>query len=382
MDRSLQFSEGHDIFRNSFHRFLEKEVVEDYPLWEEEGIVPREIWLKFGANGYLLPWADEKYGGAGADFLYSVIIAEELARSGASGVLVSLHSDIVAPYVDSFGSEEQKERWIPRCITGEHILAVAMTEPEAGSDLASMKTKAVKVDGGWLLNGQKTFISNGILADLIVVAAKTGGPETPAHQAMSLFMVERGMQGFSRNGPIKKIGFKAQDTAELFFDDCFVPDENLIGGEGMGFIYLMKKLQPERLVCALASQAAAERCFEMTVQYVKEREVFGRPLSRFQNTQFVLAEIASQLAVGRSFVDDLIRNHMAGKDVVKETCMAKYWICETAKEIADRCLQLFGGYGYCTEYPISRFYVDARVQTIYAGTSEIMKLVISRSLGL
>ena len=382
MDRSLQFSEGHDIFRNSFRRFLEKEVVTDYPLWEEEEIVPREIWLKFGANGYLLPWADEKYGGACADFLYSVIIAEELARSGASGVLVSLHSDIVAPYVDSFGSEEQKERWFPRCITGEHILAVAMTEPEAGSDLASMKTKAVKVDGGWLLNGQKTFISNGILADLIVVAAKTGGAETPAHQAMSLFMVERGMKGFSRNGPIKKIGFKAQDTAELFFDDCFVPDENLIGGEGMGFIYLMKKLQPERLVCALASQAAAEQCFEMTVQYVKERVVFGRPLSRFQNTQFVLAEIASQLAVGRSFVDDLIRNHMAGKDVVKETCMAKYWICETAKEIADRCLQLFGGYGYCTEYPISRFYVDARIQTIYAGTSEIMKLIISRSLGL
>jgi len=382
MQRSIQFTQEHEIFRESVRKFFEAEVNPHYEEWEKAGIVPREIWKKCGDMGFLLPWLEEKYGGPGADFLYSVIITEELAYSGSNGLMLPLHSDVVAPYIYAFGSEEQKMKFLPKCASGDSILAVAMTEPEAGSDLASMKTTAVKKGKEWVLNGQKTFISNGILADLLVVAAKTGGKDTPAHQAVSLFLVERGAPGFSRGEPIKKIGLKAQDTAELFFDDCRIPEENILGQEGLGFIFLMQKLQQERLVCALASQAAMERCLEITIDYAKERKVFGKPLSKFQNTQFVIADMAAEISVGRSFVDDLIKQHMAGKDVVKETCMAKYWVCETAKQVADRCVQIFGGYGYCTEYPVSRFYTDARIQTIYAGTSEVMKLIVAKTMGL
>ena len=382
MERAIAFTEGHQIFRQTFAKFLHKEIGDQYPRWEDEGIVPRALWKKFGDNGFLIPWLPEEYGGAGADWLYSVIITEELARYGASGVFVPLHSDIVAPYLYSYGTEDQKKTWLPRCATGEVILAVAMTEPEAGSDLASMRTTAKRDGDTWVLNGQKTFISNGHLADLVVVAAKTGGPDVPPHQAVSLFLVERGAPGFTRGPLIKKIGLKAQDTVELFFDDCRIPYENLLGEEGKGFIYLMQKLQQERLVCAIGSMAAAERAIEVTIDYVKERRVFGKPLSKFQHTQFLLAELASEVTAGRCFVDQLISNHIAGKDVTKETCMAKYWVCEMAMRVADRCLQLFGGYGYCTEYPISRFFVDGRIQSIYAGTSEIMKLIVSRMMGL
>jgi len=382
MKRTVQFTEGHQIFRETFGRFLKKEIGDQYIHWEEAGIVPREIWKKFGDNGYLVPWAPEQYGGAGADWLYSVIIIEELARFGANGLFVPLHSDIVAPYIFTYGSEEQRQKWIPGCITGDTILAVAMTEPEAGSDLASIRTTAKRDGDSWVLNGQKTFISNGHLADLVVVAARTGDANTPPAQAVSLFVVERDTPGFTRGELIKKIGLKAQDTAELFFDDCRIPAENILGQEGLGFIFLMQKLQQERLVCALASQAAAEKCLEMTIEYVKERKLFGKPLSKFQNTQFLIAELASQITAGRCFVDDLINNHVAGVDVTTETCMAKYWICEMAMHVADRCLQLYGGYGYCVEYPVSRFFVDGRIQTIYAGTSEIMKLIVSRSMGL
>lgn len=382
MQRSIQFNQEHEIFRESVRKFFEAEVNPHYEEWEKAGIVPREIWKKCGDMGFLLPWLDEKYGGPGADFLYSVIVTEELAYSGANSLMLPLHSDVVAPYIYAFGTEEQKMKHLPKCASGDTVLAVAMTEPEAGSDLASMKTTAVKKGKEWVLNGQKTFISNGILSDLLVVAAKTGGKETPAHQAVSLFLVERGAPGFSRGEPIKKIGLKAQDTAELFFDDCRIPEENILGQEGLGFIFLMQKLQQERLVCALASQAAMERCLEITIDYAKERKVFGKPLTKFQNTQFVIADMAAEISVGRSFVDDLIKQHMAGKDVVKETCMAKYWVCETAKQVADRCVQIFGGYGYCTEYPVSRFYTDARIQTIYAGTSEVMKLIVAKSMGL
>ncbi|HNU90890.1 MAG TPA: acyl-CoA dehydrogenase family protein [Spirochaetota bacterium] len=382
MERTLPISEEHVIFRESLRKFIAAEIIERYADWEQEGIIPREIWKKFGENGYLCPWASEEYAGSGADYLYSVIITEELSRAGVGSLFVPLHNDIVAPYIDSYGTAEQKARWLPGCVSGDIILAVAMTEPEAGSDLAAIKTTAVKKNGRWVLNGQKTFISNGILSDLVVVAARTGGADAPANQAISLFVVEREARGFSRGEPIKKIGLKAQDTAELFFDDCEIPGENLLGQEGMGFIYLMQKLQPERLICAVGAQAAAERCLEMTVEYAKERKLFGKPLSKFQNTQFVLAELAAEIAVGRSFVDDLIRAHMDGKSVMNETCMAKFWVTEMAKRVADRCLQIFGGYGYCTEYPISRFYLDARIQTIYAGTSEVMKLIIARFMGL
>jgi acyl-CoA dehydrogenase len=382
MDRTVQFNEGHVIFRESFRKFLIKEIGDQYPQWEADGIVPREIWKKFGDNGYLVPWAPEKYGGAGADWLYSVIIVEELARYGANGLFVPLHNDIVAPYIYSFGTEEQRERWLPGCITGDTILAVAMTEPEAGSDLASMRTTAKRDGDCWVLNGQKTFISNGHLSDLMVVAARTGEKDTSSAEAVSLFVVERDTPGFSRGELIKKIGLKAQDTAEIFFDDCHIPAENILGTEGHGFIFLMQKLQQERLVCAIGSQAMAERGLEITIDYVKERKMFGKPLSKFQNTQFLLAELGSQITAGRCFVDQLINSHIAGKDVTKETCMAKYWVCEMAMHVADRCLQLHGGYGYCTDYLISRFFIDGRIQTIYAGTSEIMKLIVSRYMGL
>ncbi len=382
MERAVKFQEEHRIFRETIRRFIHKHVADNYEQWEENGIIPRELWKKFGENGFLLPWLDEKYGGPGADFLYSVIIIEEISRAGYGSLFMGLHSDIVAPYINSYGTEKQKTRWLPRCASGDAVLAIAMTEPEAGSDLASLKTKAVKVGDSWVLNGQKTFISNGISSDIIIVAAKTGDRDTPPHQSVSLFVVERDTPGFTRGKPIKKIGLLAQDTAELFFDDCRIPADNLLGEEGMGFTYLMEKLQQERLVCALGSQAAAERCLEMTIDYVKEREQFGRPISKFQNTQFVLADLAAEIAVGRSFIDDLINNHTAGNQVARETCMAKLWVCEMAQRVADRCLQFFGGYGYSREYPISRFYADARIQTIYAGTSEVMKMIISRSMGL
>lgn len=381
MKRSIQFTQEHELFRQTVRKFFELEVMPHYHKWEEEGIVPRDMWKRCGELGLLLPWLEEQYGGPGGDFLYSVILDEELAMSGASSFMLPLHNDIVAPYIYSFGTEEQKAKYLPKCASGDIVLAIAMTEPEAGSDLAAMKTSAVLDGDSWVLNGQKTFISNGILADVVVVAARSS-KDAPPHQTISLFIVENGTAGFTKGKAIKKIGLKAQDTAELFFDNCRIPKENLLGQEGMGFIYLMQKLQQERLVCALASQAAMEKCLAITIDYVKERKLFGKPLSKFQNTQFVISQMASEIAVGRSFIDDLIRHHIQGDDVVKETCMAKYWICETAKRVADRCLQLFGGYGYCTEYPISRFYVDARIQTIYAGTSEVMLMIVSKMMGL
>lgn len=382
MERALKFNEEHVIFRDTFRRFLQKEGADHYAEWEKMGMVPREVWKKFGASGFLVPWADERYGGSGADFLYSVIIMEEVARAGFNSFFIAVHNDIIAPYLDSFGTEEQKKKWLPGCASGDTILAVAMTEPETGSDLASIRTRARRDGDSWVLNGQKTFISNGLISDLIVVAAKTGDEKTPPHRAVSLFVVPADAPGFSRKGPIRKIGLHAQDTAELYFDDCRIPAGNLLGEEGKGFVQLMEKLQQERLVCVIGSQAAAERCLEITIDYVKERKAFGKPLSKFQNTQFVLAEVASEIAVGRSFTDDLTMNHMSGKKVVQETSMAKYWVCEMHRRVADRCLQLFGGYGYCEEYPISRFYSDARIQTIYAGTSEVMKMIISKGLGL
>ena len=382
MERSLEFTEEHEMLRESLIKFIENEIIEHYDQWEEDGIVPREIWKKCGDNGYLVPWAEEKYGGAETDFIFSAIIIEELSRYGVMGLAVPLHNDIIAPYINEFGTDEQKQKWLPGCITGDIILALAMTEPEAGSDLAAIRTSAKKEGDSWILNGQKTFISNGILSDLVIVVAKSGGPDTPPHQALSLFVVERDTPGFTRGKPIKKIGMKAQDTTELFFDDCKIPAENLLGEEGMGFSYLTQQLQGERLVVAIGCQTAAEACLEMTVQYVKERNIFGKPLSKFQNTKFVLAELATEIAVGRSFVDDLIRNHAAGNSIIKETMMSKYWVSDMLSRVADRCLQLFGGYGYCTEYPISRAFVDARINKIYAGTNEVMKIIVAQQMGL
>ncbi|HHV77501.1 MAG TPA: acyl-CoA dehydrogenase [Syntrophothermus lipocalidus] len=368
------------MLRRAFSDFLDNEVVPYYNEWEEKGIVPREVYKKMGDYGFLCPWVDEKYGGAGADFLASVVINEEIGSKGVISFFSFLHSDIVAPYIASYGTEDQKARWLPKCVSGDIILAIAMTEPGAGSDLAAMRTRAVKDGDHYILNGSKTFISNGILADLVVVAAKTD-PAAGA-KGVSLFLVERDTPGFIRSRQIPKIGLHAQDTAELFFEDCRVPASNLLGKEGNGFIYLMQKLQQERLLAAIVNVTLAERCLKLTLDYVKQRHLFGKPLSSFQNTQFVLAEIATEIQLARGFVDTLVLHHMAGKDVVQEVSMAKYWVCEMSHRVANRCVQLFGGYGYCTEYEISRLWADTRVQSIYAGTSEVMKLIIARGLGL
>lgn len=380
MERILPFNDEHKMFKEAFSKFVASEMVPFYNDWEEQSLVSREVFTKMGELGFLCPWVDEEYGGAGADFLYSVIVAEEIARQGCRGVFAWLHSDIVAPYIATYGTGEQKARWLPGIVSGEKILAVAMTEPGAGSDLAAMRTRAVKDGSDYVINGSKTFISNGILSDLVIVAAKT---DTGAGaKGITLFVVEYPTPGFSKGKQIPKVGLHAQDTTELFFEDCRVPAENMLGGEGNGFKCLMQKLQQERIMVSLVAQTSAERCLELTLDYVKTRNVFGKPLSKFQNTQFVLAEIASEIQVGRSFIDQLILQHMAGKNVVQEVSMAKYWICEMENRVAARCLQLFGGYGFCKEYEISRMWTDARIQTIYAGTSEVMKLVISRGLDL
>jgi acyl-CoA dehydrogenase len=378
---NLPYTEEHEMLRDAFKKFIEKEIAPYHEEWEKDGVVPRELWLKAGENGFVCPWADEKYGGIEADFLYSVIMTEELTKAGASGFALGLHNDIVVPYIYAFGNDEQKDRWMPGLTSGELISAVAMTEPGAGSDLQGIKTTAVKDGDSYVINGQKTFISNGLLSDVVVIAAKTDPNADPPYSGLSLIVVERDAPGFERGKKIPKVGMKAQDTAELFFDDCRVPVGNILGEPGSGFFQLMQKLQPERLVCAIGGQAMAEQCLDITIEYTQERQQFGRPIFKFQNTQFVLADLAAEVSVGRSYVDRLVQDHMDGKDIVTETCMGKLWVCEMANRVADRCLQLHGGYGYCEEYPISKFWTDGRIQTIFAGTSEVMRVIIARSLG-
>lgn len=375
-------SEEHDLFRKSLRKFLEKEAVPFFDKWEEERMIPRTFWEKMGENGFLCPNVDEKYGGANVDWGFSVIINEELERVGTSLVGVGLHNDIVVPYITSYGTEEQKERWLPKCVSGETITAIAMTEPGTGSDLANIKTTALLDGDHYVLNGQKTFITNGIHSDLVIVACKTDPKAKPSHKGVSLLVVERGTPGFSRGRKLNKVGLHSQDTAELIFEDCHVPKENLIGAEGKGFLYLMDKLQQERLVVAIAAQVAAEEMLEMTCEYVKTRKAFGKAISDFQNTQFKLVEMATEIEMGRTFVDQLIAKHMAGEEVVTEVSMAKWKITETAKQVASDCMQLFGGYGYMEEYPIARRFRDTPVSAIYAGTNEIMKTIIAKKMGL
>ncbi|OEG00205.1 acyl-CoA dehydrogenase [Vulcanibacillus modesticaldus] len=375
-------SQEHDIYRNALRKFLVKEVYPFYDEWEKKGIIPRELWTKMGDNGFLCPWLDESYGGLNADFGYSVVLNEELERVGSSLIGISLHNDIVVPYINSYGTSEQKKRWLPKCITGELITAIAMTEPGAGSDLAGIRTTAIKKGDHYILNGQKTFITNGINADLIVVVAKTDPKAIPPHKGISLLVVERGMPGFSRGKKLDKVGLHAQDTAELFFEDVKVPEENLLGEEGKGFYYLMDKLQQERLIVALSAQVAAEEMLKLTLEYVKERKAFGNSLSKFQSIQFKLAEMATEVELGRTFIDDLIKQHMNGEDVVNKVSMAKWWITDMAKRIATDSMQLHGGYGYMEEYEIARRYRDIPVSSIYAGTNEIMKMIIAKQMGL
>jgi acyl-CoA dehydrogenase len=379
MERTI-FSKEHDLFRDQYRKWLEKEVLPHHEAWEEDGQVPREIWRRAGELGFLCPQLPDTYGGLDADFRYNAIITEETARVGASGLALSLHSDIVAPYILDYGTEEQKNTWLPKSVSGECILAIAMTEPNTGSDLAAIKTTAIRDGDDYVINGSKTFISNGQICDLVIVAAKTD-PEQ-AHGGVSLILVEADRPGFTRGRKLKKIGMHAQDTSEMHFEDCRVPITNRLGDEGAGFFYLMQKLQQERLVVAVGAVAGAEAALETTKAYCLERKAFGKPISKFQNTQFKLAEMATEVVIGRQFVDRLLVDHCDGKDVLTETCMAKWWTSEMLQRVVDQGLQLHGGYGYMLEYPIAKAYLDARVQSIYAGTNEIMKIIIAKQMGL
>jgi acyl-CoA dehydrogenase len=350
--------------------------------WIEAGIVDREAWLEAGKAGFLCPWLEPEYGGPGGDFFHSVIVSEELCRVYESGLGVALHSDIVVPYIHEFGTEEQKKHWLPGCATGELITAIAMTEPGTGSDLAAITTTARRDGDGYVINGAKTFISNGILCDLCVVAAKTDTNPENKHAAISLFVVETNRKGFIKSKKLKKLGMLAQDTAELAFEDLRVPVTSRLGEEGAGFMMLMRKLQQERLMVAIMAQAGAEQVLADTIVYTKERNAFGRPISKFQNTQFKLVECATKLEVGRAFLDRLVLEHASGKYLVKECSMAKLWQTEMASQVVDECLQLFGGYGYMLEYPVARAYMDSRVARIYAGTNEIMKTIIAKQMNL
>jgi acyl-CoA dehydrogenase len=377
----LQYTDEHRMFRDALRRYLAREVTPHVEEWEEAGIVPREAWKKMGEQGFLAMSVPGEYGGLGADFLYSVIVTEEMIRTNHSGLAASLHTDIIVPYIVAFANEEQKHKYLPGCISGDIITAIAMTEPNTGSDLAAIKTTAVESGDEIILNGQKTFISNGINCDLLVLAARNPGEENP-HAAVDLYLVEAATPGFEKGKQIKKVGWHSQDTAELYFTDCRIPKANRLGDKGSGFLKLMMKLQQERLVCAIGAVAAAEYMLEITIQYCKERTAFGRPLTKFQNTQFEIVEMATEARLGRTFIDKLIADHMEGKNIVVDVSMAKYWTTEMACRTADRCMQLFGGYGYCEEYPIARAWRDIRVTRIFAGTNEIMKTIAARFMGL
>ena len=378
------FTSDHEAFRDSFRRFMDKEIAPFHADWEEQGYVDRAVWNKAGENGFLCMTMPEEYGGAGADKLFSVAQMEELSRGGFSGIGYFLHSEIVAPYLLHYGTEAQKKKYLPKMASGEMIGAIAMSEPAAGSDLQGIKTTALQQpDGSYLLNGSKTFITNGWHADLVIVVAKTN-PAAGA-KGTSLLLVERGMAGFAVGKRLKKLGMKAQDTSELFFDNVRVPAANLLGGpaqENRGFICLMEQLPWERLQIAISAVAASQAAIDWTVDYVKERKVFGQPVASFQNTRFTLAELQTEVQVARVFVDKCTELLLANTLDTATASMAKYWCSDLQCKVMDECVQLFGGYGYMWEYPITRAYADARVQRIYGGTNEIMKEVITRSMGL
>lgn len=376
------FTNEQEDYGESFRRFLAAEVVPRYSEWERARIVPRELFTKCAEHGFLAIEVPEEHGGNGVeDWRFNVVLNEESVRAGVADAMAAplLHSDVVLPYLMNACDEAQRERWLPGVASGEQILAIAMTEPGTGSDLAGIKTSARRDGAGWVLNGAKTFITNGINADLVIVAARTSGDK---HGGLSLFVVERGMEGFGRGKQIEKLGQHASDTAELFFDDCQVPSGNLLGDEGSGFFQLMARLVPERLSLAVASMAGAEVALEMTLAYVKERKAFGRPIGSFQNSRFTLAELKTNVEIGRCFVDRCVERYVAGTCSVEEAAMAKWWTTDLLCEVADAGVQLHGGYGYTTEFAIGKVWVDARVSRIYAGTNEIMKELIGRTMGL
>jgi len=372
------FNEDHELFRATVGKLLDQECAPHHERWEEQGHIDRDAWRKAGEQGLLCPTVPEAYGGLGTDFLYNCVVDEEIAKRGLSGIGWGLHSDIVAPYIVNYGSEELKQKYLPKLFSGETITAIAMTEPGAGSDLQGVKTTAVRDGDHYVINGSKTFITNGYLADLVIVVAKTD----PAGGAKgtSLILVEAGTPGFSKGRKLKKVGMKAQDTSELFFEDVRVPCANLIGEEGMGFVYLMQELPQERLTVGVSAVAGAEAILAQTVAYVKERKAFGKPVAAFQNTQFKLAEMDSELTAMRVFIDRCIELHLQGKLDVPTVAKSKLLSTDLQCKVIDECVQLHGGYGYMWEYPVARAWADARVQRIYAGTNEVMKLIVSRAL--
>ena len=382
IERTL-FNSDHVAFRDSFRKFIEQEIAPFHADWEEQGYVDRKVWNKAGENGFLCTSMPEEYGGVGADKLFSVIEMEELGRSGFSGIGYSLHSEIVAPYLLHYGTEAQKQKYLPKLASGEMVSAIAMSEPAAGSDLQGVKTHAIRDGDHYVLNGSKTFITNGWHADLVIVVAKTN--PAAGGKGTSLFLVERGMPGFETGKRLKKIGLKAQDTAELFFNDVKLPMEYLLGGEAFenrGFICLMEQLPWERLQIAITAISSAQAAIDWTTAYVKERKVFGQPVGNYQNTRYKLAEMQTEVQVAQVFLDKCTELLMVDKLDTATASMAKYWTTDLQCKVVDECVQLHGGYGYMWEYPIARAYADARVQRIYGGTNEIMKEVISRSMGL
>ncbi|PSK99693.1 alkylation response protein AidB-like acyl-CoA dehydrogenase [Murinocardiopsis flavida] len=381
MQREL-FDTEHDLFRESVAEFLKREVVPFHEQWERDGIVARDVWTKAGEVGLLGLGVPEEYGGSGdADFRFNAVVSEEICRVGASGLGFSLQNDVNAPYLVGLGTEEQRHRWLPGFASGALITAIAMTEPGAGSDLQGIRTTAVRDGDSYVLNGQKTFITNGINADLVIVVARTD-PDADGARGLSLIAVERGTPGFERGRNLAKIGLKAQDTAELFFTDARVPADNLLGTENQGFIHLMHNLPQERLSIAVAAVAGAELMLDRTIEYCKSRSAFGRPIGKFQNTRFVLAELSTEVDIARTYVDRAITLLNRGDLTVEDAARAKWWTTELSNKVMDRCLQLHGGYGYMMEYPVAKAWQDSRVQSIYGGTTEIMKEIVGRSLGL
>jgi len=380
--RRTIFDDDHELFREQVRRFVEAEVAPRVAEWNAAGTSDRETWRKAGAAGLLGAGAPEEYGGSGGTFLHDAIVMEEFARARGHAMMMSLHSDICLPYLLHYGTPEQKERWAPGAIRGEVLLGIAMTEPEAGSDLQAIQTRAARDGDDYGINGSKSFISNGQICDLFVVVVKTDPDARPARKGMSLVLVPADTPGFVRGRKLDKLGLRGQDTSELFFEDCRVPVEYLLGDEGRGFYMLMEQLQQERLSIAVGAMASCRRALEDTLAYVKERRAFGQPIAAFQNTQFKLAELATEVELGQVFVDQLTAAHVRGDDVVTEVSMAKWWTTDLQKRLTAECLQLHGGYGFMREYPISEDYADAAVQSIYAGTNEIMKVIIARRLGL
>lgn len=376
------FTEEHEQFRRQFRRFAETEILPKIPEWNARGMSDRETWRRAGAAGFLGANQPVEYGGAGGDFLFDAIITEEMAWVRAHAMMISLHADICMPYLVGYGSAEQKRKYLPGAIAGEILLGIAMTEPGTGSDLANVQTRAIRRGDHYVLNGAKTFISNGQIGDLFIVVAKTDPEANPPHQGISLILVEAGTPGFLKGRKLDKLGLRGQDTSELAFEDCAVPVGNLLGAEGQGFRMLMEKLQQERLSIAVASMASCHRALADTIEYTRQRKAFGQSIAAFQNTQFTLAKYATECEIGQAFVDKLLVTHVRGDEIVKEVSMAKWWTTDLQKRLTSDCVQLHGGYGFMLEYPIAMDYADAAVQSIYAGTNEIMKVIIARRLGL